>query len=162
MKPTTSATAQRANAEGVIRPGGRASSATKPTFLRKIALLPRARKIEVCLRFQRDLGCPVPLAKIFRLRRRANQRYDLPVSPERGAARDRHETRGGMRWARGLRKTNASCRVRRSRVVPTPRRWCQALWVKARKATVARKPGRRGEREVSRKTIARGRPECFR
>ena len=28
--------------------------------------------------------------------------------------------------------------------------------------TVARKPVHRGEREVSRKTIARGRPECFR
>ncbi|SIO32953.1 hypothetical protein SAMN05443247_04026 [Bradyrhizobium erythrophlei] len=29
-------------------------------------------------------------------------------------------------------------------------------------ATVARKPGRRGEHEVSRKTIAQGRPDCLR
>ena len=33
---------------------------------------------------------------------------------------------------------------------------------KAREAMVARKPGRQGERDISRKTIARGRPECFR
>jgi hypothetical protein len=26
----------------------------------------------------------------------------MAVSPERGAARDRHETRGGMRWTRRL------------------------------------------------------------
>src|SRR5882762_3053701 len=31
---------------------------------------------------------------------------------------------------------------------------------KSRRATVARKPGRRGEHAISRKTIARGRPEC--
>jgi hypothetical protein len=29
------------------------------------------------------------------------------VSPERGAARDRHERCGGMRWTRNARKTNA-------------------------------------------------------
>src|ERR1700733_11334220 len=31
-----------------------------------------------------------------------------------------------------------------------------------RAATVARKPGHRGEREISRKTIAQGRPDCLR
>ena len=38
----------------------------------------------------------------------------------RGAARDRHETRGGMRWTRSLRETNAGRRGRRSRVVLAP------------------------------------------
>src|SRR6202012_4381094 len=31
-----------------------------------------------------------------------------------------------------------------------------------REATVARKPGHRGEHEISRKTIAQGRPDCLR
>src|SRR5947209_4177278 len=53
--------------------------------------------------------------------------------------------------------------VRRSRVVLTPRCWRQVL----RKLTLLRgdggkKAGHRGELEVSRKTIAQGRPECFR
>src|SRR5216683_4168378 len=59
-----------------------------------------------------------------------------------------------MRWTRSLRKTNASARGRRSRVVLTPRRWRQV----ARNvcgATVARKPVHRGEREVSRKPLRR-------
>ena len=51
---------------------------------------------------------------------------------------------------------------RRSRVVLTPRRWCQVCERQLSQATVARKPGRRGEREISRKTIARGMPGVFR
>jgi hypothetical protein len=61
-------------------------------------------------------------------------------------------------------------RGRRSRVVLAPRCWRQVLrrcirsnrvWDASviRKATVARKPGHRGEREVSRKPFARGKPE---
>jgi hypothetical protein len=34
--------------------------------------------------------------------------------------------------------------------------------VKPREATVARKPGHRGERGISRKAIAQGRPDCLR
>jgi hypothetical protein len=45
--------------------------------------------------------CLAPFAKIFRFRRRANHLYKFaPSHPTRGAYRDRHETRGGMRWTR--------------------------------------------------------------
>src|SRR6266446_2827041 len=63
------------------------------------------------------------------------------------------------------------CCVRRSRVVLTPRCWRQVcggaqtqpgLDVPYSQTTVTTKPGRRGEREVSRKTIARGMPGDFR
>ena len=51
-----------------------------------------ARKLRIALRFQADLGRPVPLEKIFRWSRRANQRYQLaPSHPRGGADRDRHE-----------------------------------------------------------------------
>jgi hypothetical protein len=33
------------------------------------------------------------------------------ISPERGAARDRHETRGGMRWTRQRRRATGVCRA---------------------------------------------------
>ena len=46
-------------------------------------------------------ACPPLPRKIFRLSRRANQRYQLaPSHPMRGAARDRHELWGEMRWTR--------------------------------------------------------------
>jgi hypothetical protein len=51
-------------------------------------------------------------------------------------------------------------RGRQSRVVLTPRRWRQVLKRQSLSgATVARKPGHRGERGISRKTIAQGRPD---
>jgi hypothetical protein len=43
-------------------------------------------------------------------------------------------------------------------VVLTPRRWRQVSRRLFREATVARKPGHRGERDISVKTIAQGRP----
>ena len=63
------------------------------------------------------------------------------------------------------------CRVRRSRVVLTPRCWRQVLrrcanptgsGVPYSQTTVTTKPGRRGEREISRKTIACGNAGFFR
>jgi hypothetical protein len=48
-----------------------------------------------------------------------------PASQE-GRMRNRHETRGGMRWTRQRARRARQC-VRRSRVVLTPRRWCQVL-----------------------------------
>ena len=72
--------------------------------------------------------------------------------------RNRHETRGGMRWTKEVRQTNAPSFGRRSRVVLMPRRWHQvgddvfASWP----ATVTNKPDHRGERGVSRKTIRAG------
>src|SRR5882724_11970596 len=62
-------------------------------------------------------------------------------------------------------RTRDAARVRRSRVVLTPRRWRQVRGVKSAQpgldktypwATVAKEPGRRGEHEISRKTIACG------
>jgi hypothetical protein len=47
---------------------------------------------------------------------------------------------------------------RRSRVVLTPRRWCQACEMMISRVTGARKPGPRRERAISRNTIAQGRP----
>jgi hypothetical protein len=65
--------------------------------------------------------------------------------------------------ARFMRADERCDRVRRSRVVLTPRCWRQAL----ERLTLlggdgVNKPGRRGEHEISRKTIARGRPDCLR
>jgi hypothetical protein len=51
---------------------------------------------------------------------------------------------------------SAAC-GRRSRVVLTPRRWCQVCERQLSRATVANKPGRRGEHEISRKPLRR---EC--
>src|ERR1700676_3770939 len=75
--------------------------------------------------------------------------------PQRGVSRS-SRTRGGMRWTQAALLTRALSCGRRSRVVLTSRRWCQ---VGGRPLmTVANKPGRRGERGISRKTIARGMP----
>src|SRR5258706_11697944 len=79
-----------------------------------------------------------------------------PSRPNRGAARDRHERgagcdgRGSARDERGLMRTAKSCRSD----APMP---ASSLREEAQ-ATVSNKPGHRGEREVSRKTIARGMP----
>jgi hypothetical protein len=53
---------------------------------------PAARKLKFAQPFQRDLGRPAALSKIFRLTCRANQFYQLArLVPARGAYRDRHE-----------------------------------------------------------------------
>jgi hypothetical protein len=54
----------------------------------------------------------------------------------------------GMRWTQAAHLTRALPCGRRSRVVLTPRRWRQVRGFNLR-ATVARKPGHRGEREIS-------------
>jgi hypothetical protein len=83
--------------------------------------------------------------------------------PTRGAYRDRHG-----RWMRdavdaAARETSAACCVRRSRVVLAPRCWRQVLKKLALPGgDGGNKAGHRGERVISRKIIAQGRPECFR
>jgi len=79
----------------------------------------------------------------------------IPLHP-RGALRDRHE-----RWRRDA--VDASCAKderarcgRRSRVVPIPRRWDQALRDE-REATVAKKPGAPRRPRISRNPLRR---EC--
>jgi hypothetical protein len=58
------------------------------------------------------------------------------------------------------RMTTRAARVRQNRVVLISRRWDQARGLFSR-ATVTKKPGHRGERAISRKTIAQGKPECL-
>ena len=53
--------------------------------------------------------------------------------PERGALRERHETRGGMRWTRLAPEDEGAFRVRPSRVVLTPRCWRQVCEKKRRR-----------------------------
>src|SRR3984893_13895227 len=121
---------------------------------------------------QADLGRPVLVAKIFRFTRRANHLYKFaPSHPTRGAYRDRHETRGADAVDAAAFCVRRDCRVgdelmsdqqhaderccsvRRSRVVLTPRRWCQVRGVASAlpgldktypQMTVARQPGHRG------------------
>src|SRR5258708_116854 len=62
-----------------------------------------------------------------------------------------------MRWTRAARKTSAACwRTAKSCRSGAPM-LASSLREEAQ-ATVSNKPGHRGEREVSRKTIARGMP----
>ena len=87
---------------------------------------------------------PASGVKIFPFCSLPNQFTHAPSHPARGAARDRHETRGGMRWPRWTRLTSVTRCGRRSRVVLTPRRWRQVSrvtsWSDGGKK--ARSPGR--------------------
>jgi hypothetical protein len=106
-----------------------------------------------CEPIQSDLAGPVPTAKTFPFSSTPNQWFLRSRSAVRKRAlRDRHE-----RWVRNAmdaaaRETNAAARVRRSRVVLTPRRWrqvgedaCRVLLM-----TVATKPGHREKHEGNR------------
>src|ERR1700694_1991949 len=77
----------------------------------------------------------------------------------RGAARDRHERAVGCGGRDGGERRALSWRTA-SRVVLTPRRWRQVRGKQNfSRMTVARKPGHRGERGISRKPLRReGRP----
>jgi hypothetical protein len=91
----------------------------------------RSRPIDrlFCLRRPNQrFGCPALFAKIFRFTFDPNHLYILHrPGPYKGAFRDRHERRVGMRWTRVAPKTRAQSCGRRSRVVLTPRRWRQVL-----------------------------------
>src|SRR5258708_12323101 len=65
-----------------------------------------------------------------------------------------------MRWTRAVRVTNVPTRTAKSCGSGAPM-LASSLREEAQ-ATVSNKPGHRGEREVSRKTIARGMPGDFR
>jgi hypothetical protein len=82
----------------------------------------------------------------------------------RGAYRDRHDTRGGMRWTRRCRKTNDTRCGRRSRVVLAPLGWCQACdgAFRIARATVTKRSWTPGRARISRKPLAQGRPDRFR
>jgi hypothetical protein len=101
-----------------------------------------------------DLGRPVLPQKIFRFPFTPNQIYKpRHPAPWRGIGQ-RHERRCRMRWTRRVRKTNA------------PDADGKAVWSRCPDAgiklveaippaTVARKPGHRGERGISRKPSRR-------
>jgi hypothetical protein len=107
--------------------------------------------------------CPSLRAKIFRLTRRANQRYQLaPSHPVRGALR----TSRTLRWD-AVDATTASDERLMSRTAKSCGPDAPMLASSFREASfsgvkVARKPGHLGEREVSRKTTAQGKPVLLR
>ena len=77
---------------------------------------------------------------------------------QRGVAQRQPALRRDAVDGGGAADERAAC-GRQSRVVLTPRRWRQACG-SIPQATVARKPGHRGERGISRKTTAQGMPGC--
>src|SRR6266404_6663170 len=92
----------------------------------------------------------------FRLPTNPNHFYidHCPV-PQRGVRTSR--TRGGMRWTRAARETNAACwRTAKSCGSDAPIVGVKP--VRRRAGDGVKQRGHRGEREVSRKTIARGMP----
>jgi hypothetical protein len=117
--------------------------------------------------------------------------YDLPSRPTERGVGHRHERWGGERWTRQCPRAAAiagrvlsirercpgraderHCGVRQNRVVLTPQRLASSLAevLRAqpggqnhiREATVSNKPDRRGEHDISVKTIAQGMPDCLR
>jgi hypothetical protein len=87
-----------------------------------------------------------PSAKIFLFPSDANHLH-IPrhPGPHKGAFRDRHGRKVGMRWTQAALLTRALTCGRRSRVVLTPRRWRQVLSEAIRKSDggkKARSPGR--------------------
>ena len=87
--------------------------------------------------------------------------YRFGPVPVRGAFRDRHKRGmgcGGRRCAFDERCGSG----RRRRVVLTPRRWCQVLEKQASQGRRWQESPFTGERVISRKAIAQGRPRCSR
>ena len=110
---------------------------------------------------------PSPRMKNIPLFRIGKSVYN-PRSPRHheGRLRDRHGTWCGLRWTLAASARCKPCRrkrgsVRRSRVVLAPRPWRLSTPPRGGVATVATKAVHRGEREVSRKAIARGKSGCL-
>jgi hypothetical protein len=80
-----------------------------------------------------------------------------PASSRRGVSRSSRTWEAGCDGCVGARDEALRC-IRQNRVVLTPRRWRQVSLGFSREATVAKEPGHRGEREISRQTIAQGMP----
>src|SRR5258708_1509516 len=124
---------ERANVTALICPTGKSAANLSSVICKKILLelrehasKPPARKIEFVEPDQADLPSPVPFPKIFRFAVDPNHFYipRHPV-PHRGAFRDRHgrRRRDAVDAASAIDEQRLS--GRRSRVVLTPRRWCQ-------------------------------------
>src|SRR5260370_11545876 len=102
---------------------------------------------------------PISDLQKFRLPRDPNQLTDSRRPVPKEGRWPTSSTRGGMRWTRAVPLTNGAaaygqaCRSDAPMLASSLREEAQA--------TVSNKPGHRGEREVSRKTIARGMPGDF-
>lgn len=114
----------------------------------------------ICPTGARAAKLSIPLTKNNSLYRKVESAVrSAPSCPARGASRERHDTRGGMRWTRGCRKTSgAFARTAKSYGPDAPmqasslRRCWRIAW-----ATVTSR-GSPGRLRISRQTIARGRP----
>jgi hypothetical protein len=134
-------------------------STTVPSLRHKNPAKSRAPKTRFHEAFHRDLGCPVPQRKNISLSVFPKSVVPYPVSRSQEGRTRRHE-----RWARdamdasGVERTSDAAGGRRSRVVLTPRRWCQVLEKQSFfGAMVAKEPGHQGEPEISCKPSRR---EC--
>jgi hypothetical protein len=104
-----------------------------------------------------------PFAKNILLPISANQNYKRPVSSPRRGVGHRHQTLGWDCGGRGsvgrrLAPGRSAVRVRRSRVVLTPRHWRQVGGYPA--GDGGNQAAHRGERVISRKAIAQGMSVC--
>ena len=98
-----------------------------------------------------------PLAKIFRFSFDPNHFYIASIPAQcKGAFRDRHERKVGMRWTRMARLTSVLTCGRRSRVVLTPRRWRQVSRSDPRKRRWQESPVTWESAKEAVKTIACG------
>jgi hypothetical protein len=95
-----------------------------------------------------------------RLRRRANQWpfFARPALTQRGASRSSRNVVRDMMDAQAALDERRR-RIRQRRVVLISRRWDQVSSDDL-ETTVAKKPGHRGERAISRKAIVQGMPAC--
>src|SRR5215470_3265664 len=94
-----------------------------------------------------------------------NQNY-MTASPRRheGRSRDRHATWCGLRWTLAASGASASDETRRRTAKscgPGAATLASIRPACAGTATVTKKAAHRGEHEVSRQTIARGKPGCL-
>jgi hypothetical protein len=107
----------------------------------------------------RFVFCPVSFEKIFRIFRNRKSVYVFTVLSHKGALAIVTDAGRDAVDAAAQPDERHQC-VRRNRVVLMPRRWHQVSdnAYALRLTTVANKPGHRGERAISRKTIARGMP----
>src|SRR6185437_15777365 len=102
-----------------------------------------------------------PVVKIYRYAFGQISAISASSRPLGGAYHGRRETSVRDVMDAEMSKDERHRGGRRSRVVLAPRRWRQVC-DNSSQATVARQPGHRGERGVSRKTIAQGEPRCLR
>jgi len=112
---------------------------------------------QICLTGKSLKPCQSPLAKIFCFSELTNHPRCFPVPSHRGAFRDRHKTRGGMRWTpvapitNGLRRRTAKSCGSGSPTLES------SSWMHHSRTTVAKKARSPGRSRSNRKPL---RGEC--